>query len=213
MIILDYNPKKHKQIIHACTLALKKGKIIAYPTDTSYGLACDATNITSVKKLYALKGRTFKNPVHVVVISKKQAQNLVAWNKIAEKLSRKFWLGAVTLVLPLRSKNKSILRLSANTGFLGLRMPKNKIALDLVEALKKPVTATSANVSGKPNAYSAEEILKQFKKAKYKPDIILNAGRLPKTKPSTVVKIKEKKAEVLRVGPVSKKQIEKIINN
>jgi len=224
MIIIDYNPKTQKQIIHACALALKKGKLVAYPTDTSYGLACDTTNVAAVNKLYRLKGRNFNKPVHVVVASKKQAATLTRWNNSAEKLSRKFWPGALTLVLPLKTKNRSILRLTSKTGFLGLRMPKNKIARDLAVAFKRPITATSANVSGKPDTYHAAEILQQFRRRKTRPDIILNTGILPKRKPSTIVKITPPSppllrggmnavVEILRQGPITKKQIEQVISS
>jgi L-threonylcarbamoyladenylate synthase len=86
-------------------------------------------------------------------------------------------------------------------------MPNNKIALDLAKFLKRPITATSANVSGKNDCYSAHEIISQFQNQKNKPDIIINAGTLPKRKPSTIVKIQNHNVEILREGPISKKQI------
>ena len=69
MVILDYKKTHHQQIINSCVHALRLGKVVAYPTDTSYGLAVDATNIKAIKKLYKIKGRDFKKPVHVVVPS------------------------------------------------------------------------------------------------------------------------------------------------
>jgi L-threonylcarbamoyladenylate synthase len=81
-------------------------------------------------------------------------------------------------------------------------MPNNTIALDLAKHLKRPITATSANLSGQPDVYSAASIEKQFEKKKFQPDIIINAGRLPKRKPSTVVKVDDGKITVLRQGPI-----------
>jgi L-threonylcarbamoyladenylate synthase len=86
-------------------------------------------------------------------------------------------------------------------------MPKNDIALDLSGLLKKPITATSANVAGEPDCYSAAEIIKQYKNQKHKPDIVINVGKLPRRKPSTIVKIDGNKHEVIRKGPVSVKKI------
>jgi L-threonylcarbamoyladenylate synthase len=207
MIVLDYQKKYHRQIIRTCVNALKKGKAVVFPTDTSYGLAVDATKISAIKNLYKIKGRDFNKPVHVVVPSVGYARRLVKWNGAASKLTKKFWPGALTIVLGLRAKGQALSRLSAGTGFLGVRAPKNKIALDLSKILKRPITATSANRSGKPDCYSVDEVISQFKKSKYKPDIIINAGKLKHRKPSTVVKIDDNQLEILRPGPISKKQI------
>ncbi len=213
MIILDYQKKNHKKIIHACVAALKTGKVVAYPTDTSYGLAADANNIKAIKKLYSIKGRNFNKPVHIVLPSMAYAKNITRWNRAAEKLAKKFWPGALTLVLPLRINDKGLRILSAKTAYIGLRMPKNQIALDLAKHLNRPITATSANRSGQVDSYTANDVLRQFKLSKYKPDKIINAGKLPKRKPSTIVKIfPSGKIEILRQGPVSENQINKVLS-
>ncbi len=207
MVILDYDKKLHKQIINACVVALKQGKVVVYPTDTCYGLAVDATNIDSIKKLYKVKGRGFNKASSVVVPSVAYAKKIVLWNKTASALVKKFWPGAITLVLKLKVESEKWKVLSAKTGFLGLRMPKYSIALDLAKKLNKPITATSANLSGMPECYSAKEVLNQFTKEKLKPDIIINAGKLKKQKPSTVAKIVNNRIQILRPGPITQKQI------
>ncbi len=212
MIIIDYKKSHHQQIIRACVLALKQGKILAYPTDTSYGLAVDAQNLSAIKKLYKLKGRDFNKPVHVVVPSMAYARRIVRVNKVSSALVKKYWPGALTLVLKLKVKSEQLKVLSAKSGWFGIRMPKNQIALDLAKYLKRPITATSANVRGQKDCYSAADIASQFKNTKYKPDLIINAGKLPKRKPSTVVKVDNNQLEILRQGPVSKKEILKVIS-
>ncbi|MBI3232111.1 MAG: Sua5/YciO/YrdC/YwlC family protein [Candidatus Doudnabacteria bacterium] len=97
--------------------------------------------------------------------------------------------------------------LSADTDFIGIRMPKNNIALDLAKHLKRPITATSANLSGHPDCYSALDVTKQFIKSKDKPDIIINTGKLKRQKPSTLAKIYGNGIEILRQGPITKTQI------
>lgn len=211
MIILDYQKKFHNKIIRACVKALALGKTVAYPTDTCYGLAVDAKNTAAVKRLYNMKGRHFHNPIHVVVPTLRYAKKIGKWNGPALKLAKKYWPGALTLVLELRIKDQGLKMLSANTASVGLRMPKNQIALDLAKHLKRPITATSANLSGKPVSYSSADILKQFKNQKYKPDIIINAGKLPFSKPSTVVLIKNRQIKILRDGPISQKQIFRVL--
>ena len=211
MIIIDYKKNHHKQIINACVLALKQGKILAYPTDTSYGLAIDSENFEAIKKLYRIKGRNFNKPIHIVVPTVEYAKKIVRWNKTASQLAEKFWPGAITLILGLRAKGEGYRLLSAGNGTIGLRMPNNQIALDLVKYLKKSITATSANISGKKDCYSAADIVNQFKNQKNKPDIIINAGKLPKRKPSTVVKIETDQIEILRQGPITEKQISQLL--
>ncbi len=216
MIIIDYEKKYHKKIIHACVAALKQGKVVAYPTDTSYGLAADATNTAAIKKLYKIKERQSTKPVHIVVPSVAYAKTIARWNSAAGKLAKKFWPGALTLVLPVAARRGVPSRqLSAGTNSIGLRMPNNQIAMDLAKFLKQPITATSANpslhLSGGYDSYSANDIVTQFGNKKFKPDIIIDAGKLPKNKPSTVLRVKDRMVEILRPGPISEKQIIKIL--
>jgi len=203
MLIIDYQKKFHSKIIQACVLALKSGKVIAYPTDTVYGLAVDASNTEAVKRLYQIKGRSFNKPIHIILPSLGYAKTLVDWDKTASRLAKKFWPGPLTIVAKLKSNSKSLKLLAAKTNSLGLRMPDNAIALDLAKVLKRPVTTTSANISGSGDCYTADEIRRQFKDKRLKPDIIINAGRLPKRQPSTVIKIVAGKVEMLRHGPIS----------
>ena len=214
MEIIKYQKKNHKQIIKACVQALKQGRVVAYPTDTSYGLAVDAGNTKAIKKLYQIKQRENTRPVHVIVPSAAYAKKIVRWDGLASKLVKKFWPGALTIILPLKSRLLTLKQLSAGTGFLGIRMPDNETALDLSRVLKMPITTTSANPpSGMAgdDSYSADDVVRQFAGKKYKPDIVINAGALPKRKPSTMVKIEDGRISVLRQGPISEKQILKVL--
>jgi L-threonylcarbamoyladenylate synthase len=206
MVIVDYSKKHHREIINSCVHALRHGRIVAYPTDTSYGLAVDATNISAIKKLYKVKGRNFNKPVHIIPPNIGSAKKIVGWGRMAEKLAKRFWPGPLTFVLRLKAKGLGYRMLSAESGWLGIRMPKNQIALDLAKYLGEPITATSANRSGKPDSYSAADILSQFKKIKFKPDVIINAGKLRERKPSTVIRIDKNQIILLRKGPVSVKE-------
>lgn len=219
MIIISYQKKNHKQIIQACVNALKNGKVVAYPTDTSYGLAVDAANLEAIRRLYRIKERGFNQPVHVVVPAAAYARKIVLWGKTADKLSKKFWPGPLTIVASIKgqvSRGKTIKLLSANSGYIGLRYPDNRTALDLARYLKRPITTTSANpsshLSGGFDSYSAEDVIAQFENKKYQPDIVINAGKLPKKKPSTIVKIVDDQIEILRKGPISEKQIKKVLD-
>jgi len=190
---------------------LKSGGILVYPTDTVYGLAVDATNVQAVKKLYQLKGRTFKNPIHVIFPSGNEILKTVALNTTALKLMNKFWPGPLTIVLPLKAKGKSWQMLSANSGTIGIRYPANQTVHELVELLGRPITTTSANLSGHNDCYSINEVEQQFAKSSRQPDFYLDGGKLKRTKPSTVVLITNNHVKILRPGPVSEIQINKAL--
>jgi L-threonylcarbamoyladenylate synthase len=192
---------------------LKDGGVVAYPTDTAYGLAVDATNLKAVKKLYKLKGRNFKKPIHVIPPTKQWIEKIVKMTPEAKKLIENLMPGPLTLVLPLKATGQSWKIMAAGTKTMGIRRPKNKMALDLAALLRLPITTTSANVSDMPNCYSVLEIKKQFKNSLLKPDFYLDGGRLRKTNPSTVVLIGKGYAKILREGPVSEKQIYKVLKH
>lgn len=211
MIVVDYNSKIHQEIVKSCVQVFKQGKVVVFPTDTSYGLAVDATNEKAVERLYGVKGRDFNKPVSVVAPSKEYAEKMVAWSDYSEKLAKRFWPGALTLILPLQADAGVSRKVTAGLDSIGLRLPDNKIALDLVKTLNKPITATSANPSGGYDCYSVKDVLNQFENKENKPDIIINTGRLDRTKPSTLVKVENDRFEVLRQGPVSEKDIKKAL--
>jgi L-threonylcarbamoyladenylate synthase len=194
--------QKTKGNIKKAIKILKNGGIIIYPTDTCYGIGVDATNKKAIKKLIALKERDFKTPISVIVKNFKMAQEIGEFNFQTKKLFKKNLPGPLTLIV---KKKKSIYKLpnilTAKKRKIGIRMPNNKIALELVKKFNKPITTTSANISNKPECYSKQEILKQFKNIK-KIDLILDIGKLPKIKPSTVIEIIDGKLKILRQGTI-----------
>ena len=210
-------------MIDQAVQVLKSGGVVVYPTDTAYGLAVDATNVKAVAKLYRVKGRDFKKPVHIIFPSTDWLKKLVKLSKSALVLMNKFLPGPLTLVLPLKAHGKSWQMLSAGTGNIGVRYPDNSTAQALVEAFGKPITATSANISGMSVCYSVKAVKKQFEtrnrllrrlKASSQwitaPDYYLDGGKLLKTKPSTVVSL-VKGVKIIRIGPISETEIKKVL--
>ena len=187
---------------------LKAGGVVVYPTDTAYGLAVDAANLSAVKKLYAVKGREFKKPVHVIPPTKAWIEKIVKLNPAAKRIIEALMPGPLTLVLPLKISGPSWRMLSAGTKTLGIRRPKNKIALDLAYGLGRPITTTSANLSGQPTCYSATAVRRQFQRARLRPDYYLDTGRLPKRAPSTVAAVSEY-VKIIRSGPVTERELQR----
>lgn len=214
MDIITLENKNFKLTLKKAAASIKAGKAVVYPTDTSYGLAVSAGKQAAVRRLYKIKGRSFKKPVHIFVHSAEAARKFVKWNDVAEKLARKFLPGPLSMALPLKSPaNPGVKKLSAGSGYLGIRIVDNKFALYLAKAAG-PITATSANIAGEKggfDSYSAQDVIRQFAGRKYKPDLIIDAGQLKKTKPSTFVKISPEKIEILRPGPISAGQIQKAL--
>lgn len=210
MRILKLEKNNQKELLKEALLVLQKGGTVVYPTDTSYGLGCDASNPKAIKKVYALKDRALKKkPVHVLAPSIKWAKGVVTWNKTAEKLAKKFLPGPLSIALPLKISSQP-LKLISPDGYLGLRLPANDFAIQLVKLLKSPITATSANPaasSGGFDPYSAEDVIKQFEKRKQQPDLIIDAGKLKRNKPSTFVLIEDESIKILRNGPISERSI------
>jgi L-threonylcarbamoyladenylate synthase len=211
MIVIKYSSRKHKEIIKALAHALKKGKTVVYATDTSYGLACDVTNRKALELVYKIKGRGFNKPMHIIVPSLAYAKKITVWNSSAALLAQKFLPGALTLVLPIKNQLPYLKRLGAGTGTIGLRLPDQPIALDLARQVHAPITATSANRSGGPDSYTIKAVTSQFENQDNKPDIVLDSGRLPKRKPSTVVRASDNLIKVLRSGPITVQQIKRAV--
>ncbi len=217
MQVYKLDNKNYGAVLALAVKALKQGKTVVYPTDTAYALGALIKNQAAINKIYKIKHRTFKKPVHVLSPSVSAAKKYLVWNSTAEKLAKKFLPGPLSLVLlikpTLKFDKKVIKKLSANSGYLGIRVAKNKFALDLAKKAGV-LTATSANPAksvGGQDPYSVQSILKQFKNHSNKPDIIIDAGALKHILPSTLVKITDKGVEILRKGPITEKQIYNVL--
>lgn len=176
---------------------LKKGKTIVYPTDTAYALGGDFLNRRVRDKIYKIKKRDAKKELSVIANSLSMIKKYCYVNKKEEELIKKYWPGALTIILSVKPAFQKILGPS-----LAARVPENKIARDLSKRLNRPLIATSANISGKENCYKIEDVLKQFGQYGFKPDIVVDGGELKNVPASTIVKIAGGKTEFLRQGEI-----------
>ncbi len=176
------------------------GGLICYPTDTVYGLGCDPLNAIAAKKTMHAKGVRTK-PMPILVKSLENAERLAHFSDKARKLGRKFWPGPLTMILSSRDILPQIL---APDGRVGLRSPSHPICLDLLALCSGALVGTSANLTGRPPATSAQEVVEQLGD---RIDLVLDGGRSPLGVPSTVVDLTKTELSILRDGPIGKKEI------
>jgi L-threonylcarbamoyladenylate synthase len=184
---------------------LKDGGIVLFPTDTIYGLGVDATNAEAVQRLQKLKGRPERKPISIMVSDMTMAEKYAMVTPLAKKLSEKFLPGKITLVL--EAKDTLPQELTAGTGTVGIRIPNQPTALQMVKDFGKPITATSANIADMPTLNSVSEILKQFGSKSDMIYHIIDEGVLVPSGPSTVVDVRGEKPIVLREGAITENTI------
>jgi L-threonylcarbamoyladenylate synthase len=196
--------------IPAATAFLHSGKLVAFPTETVYGLGADATNDRAVADIYAAKGRPDFNPLIIHVASVAALDSLIEWNETARVLAEKFWPGPLTLVLP-RVKNCPVsLLASAGLDTLAVRIPSHPMALELLRVFGKPVAAPSANMSGKLSPTSAAHVAESLGD---KVALILDGGASSVGVESTVVDCTQPNPVILRHGGVTQEDIENVVGN
>lgn len=206
MKIFEINPKDPSQeAIQEAVKMIKWGGSVVYPTDTVYGLGVEALSERAVSRLFKIKKRPLNKPVPVMVKDIAMAKKLAFIDRKIERVLERVWPGPVTVVLEKRGIVPTIL--TAGQPKIGLRIPDYQLTQLLMEQLDQPITTTSANFSGEPPLLCAEEIIKIFQKIYPRPDLILDAGCLEKKSPSTVLDLTGPKPKILRLGPVSKKDL------
>jgi L-threonylcarbamoyladenylate synthase len=188
---------------------LRAGGLVAFPTETVYGLGADATNGEAVARLYAAKGRPSFNPLIAHVSSEKAARKLARFNDAAAALARAFWPGPLTLVLPKADACPVSDLATAGLDSVAVRVPDHGVAHDLIEALGTPVVAPSANLSGHVSPTDAEHVLADLQG---RIDLIVDGGPTVVGVESTIVACLGEPA-LLRPGGISRAQIEKAIGH
>lgn len=193
--VLKINPKNFKKVIIQAVEALKRGEVIICPTDTIYGLICDAKNKKAVEKIFKIKKRSFQKIISIFVKDFKMAKKFARINKSQEKFLKKVWPGKVIAIL--RAKGKFPKGIICRQGKIGQRIPKYKLLNEILNKFKESIAQTSANFSGNPTPALLKETLRQFRNKKYQPDLAIDAGRLS-GKPSKVIDLTRSTPKILR---------------
>jgi len=190
---------------------LKKGHLVAFPTETVYGLGADATNDHAVASIYEAKGRPKFNPLIVHVSSLDAARQYAEFNRQAEQLADRFWPGALTLVLPRTLDCPLSLLVSAGLDSIAIRVPHHPVADRLLNASGVPIAAPSANRSGDISPTQAEHVLKSWPDASRPgPKLILDGGPCSVGLESTVIDMTTDQPTLLRPGGNTVEELENV---
>lgn len=195
-----------KQLIKAKEILLSGG-IVIYPTETVYGIGCLLSKPNAIKKLYKIKGRQQNQPTSVLVNNFETAESLVSFNKTAQRLANKFWPGSLTICLPaLKSTPKGVLGGGSN---LGVRVPANKWLLELLNDIKQPLLAPSANFRGQLPPKKFVEIDKELIKLV---DYVVD-NEPGGDQPSTVISFENSKEyKLIREGSIKRQQLDQVLS-
>jgi len=196
------------QAIKIASNLVKEGDLVAFPTETVYGLGADATNDKAVAKIFEAKGRPQFNPLIVHVTGLKMASNYVEIDERAKSLASVFWPGPLTFVLPRKEKTELSLLVSAGLDTVAVRAPANTIAQKLIKETGVPIAAPSANRSGTLSPTTPEHVLDSLGDNL---GLILAGGKCQVGLESTVLDLSTKVPALLRAGAISPEEIEDVI--
>ncbi len=204
MRVIKVDPLKFRdEELHFAVNLLKKGELVAFPTETVYGLGGDALNEGAVKKIFKVKNRPPDNPLIVHVADYEWVYRIAKPNRIAKKLMDEFFPGPLTLVMEKKEIVPDIT--TAGLKSVAVRMPNHKIALRIIELAETPVSAPSANKSGKPSPTRAEHVVEDLRGLI---KCVIDGGKTSIGLESTVVDTTVYPVEILRPGAITREMLE-----
>ena len=186
---------------------LAAGALVAFPTETVYGLGADATDDRAVARLFEAKGRPRFNPLITHYAEAAAAATQVHFSPLAESLAAAFWPGPLTLVLPRRAESRVSLLCSAGLDSLGVRVPRHPLALALLRRFGRPLAGPSANPSGRLSPTTAEAVREGLGE---RVALVLDGGPCPVGLESTVLDLTGERPALLRPGAVTREAIERV---
>lgn len=187
-------------VSHALDI-LERGGVVAFPTDTVYGLGVPVFSAEGIERLYAIKGRTHSKAIAVLLSSAEELEEVAEEpSETALRLARRFWPGPLTIVVP---RNQAVPAAISQSSTIGVRVPNHDLAQRLLAEVG-PMAVTSANLSGGTNARTADEVLAQLEGRIH---LVIDGGQTPGDLPSTVVDMVGEVPKVLREGPISEGEI------
>ena len=205
MKILKVKDNTKENIIKEAIRVLESGGLIIFPTETCYGLGADATNPQAIKKLFQYKSRREGKPLSIAVSDPEMAKNYVEINELAENIYQNYLPGPITVIS--KSLKKTAPGVDSEYGTLGIRWPDYPLVLEIIKKFKKPITASSANISYQPKPYCIQKLLNGCPKENQALiDLIIDAGPLKKRETSTVVDTTLNNLNIMRPGQIELKK-------
>ncbi len=207
--LIDCNNDYQKEILKEAALALKNGKLVLFPTETVYGIGANGLDAKAVNSIFIAKGRAQDNPL-ILHVANKEMIDMIAKDisTLERKLIDIFFPGPLTIIL----KKKDIVPNNVTGGLdtVGIRMPSNQIALDLISLANVPIAAPSANISGKPSGTKISDIYYELND---KVDYMIDGGKTNIGVESTVIKVENDTIYILRPGKITKEDLIKVTPN
>ncbi|MBV9066305.1 MAG: threonylcarbamoyl-AMP synthase [Methylobacteriaceae bacterium] len=194
--------------IAAAARLLRDGRLVAFPTETVYGLGADATNAAAIARLYAAKGRPSFNPLIAHVGDAETAMREGSFSTVAQKLAASFWPGPLTLVVPVAETTRICDLARAGLRSVGLRVPAHPIAHALLAEAGRPIAAPSANRSGHVSPVTADHVIDDLGE---KIDLVLNGGATNVGIESTIIACLDNRPRLLRPGGIAREPIEAVL--
>lgn len=209
IIPVDLKRDSLDAILEAVTV-LKRGGVVIYPTDTVYGLGANACDWYAVEQVFRIKKRPFSRPLPVIARNMKWVVELAFVPPKLEKTLSEIWPGPTTVILPKKEVIPSIV--TAKRKGVGIRIPDCTVTDKLLGRFGYPLTATSANISGEEATGDIKKIIEMFRNEIWRPDLVLDAGVLSQSEPSTVLDLTTIKPKIVRVGPTKPERLWEILN-
>lgn len=211
VVYVDTNsPEKIRLAVEEAVDFLRQGKIIVYPTDTIYGLGCDALNEEAVGKIYAIKKRESGKPVSVIVDDVDSINKIAFVDRKNKAVAEKLLPGPYTLIFPGPKHIPKIITGGENS--IGIRMPDNNVCQEIAGAFPNPIVTTSVNLSGEEALNDPFKIVDYFKDKELVPDLILDCGKIKEAQASIVVDLTRKSPQILRSGTRSLKETMELLD-
>lgn len=195
--------------LNRAVAVLKRGGVVAFPTETYYGLAVDPLNPLALNHLFVLKQREVSKPILTLVDDRISLSSLVQEiPPIYEPIMDEFWPGPLTLIFPARVNLPALL--TAGTATIGVRQSSHPFARQLLRAFGRPITATSANISGRAAAVDAYNVKSQFGS---RIDMVFDGGRTPGVVGSTIIGLEDDALKLIREGVIPFNRIQQVVKN
>ena len=193
---MEFSEGNLEKLVLAARNALKKGKVIICPTDTIYGFIADAQNPKAVEKIFRIKHRKKGKPLGIFVRDLAMAKKIARVSPLQERFLKKAWPGKVTAVLQVK---KEFPKGIGTQKTIGVRMPRYHLLDLLFSKFNHAIAQTSVNISDTPPLKRVRDMVRVFGKRTWKPDLILDAGALPASRPSKVIDMTGEKTKILRI--------------